>query len=160
MFALAERLRDEAPENSELADRLLREARWGLGWVHKALLGAGFREIWGTMDFWTDGVIGTADDMVGEVRNSPFENFVAVSTEAIGSRVLKSSDPALAEKSLKLAREDWEFAVERGRDFGVELASAGALASVELFKATGESAYANKAHELAGIILNCQRREL
>ena len=157
MFALADRLRDETPE---LADRLINEARWGLDWVHKTRFGAGFRVIWGTMDFWTDGVIGTADDMVGEVRNSPFENFVAVSTEAIGSRVLKSSDPALAEKSLKLAREDWEFAVERGRDFGVELASAGALAAVELFKATGESAYANKAHELARIILECQRREL
>ncbi len=156
MFELADRLRAKDPA---LAQRLIEEARWGLDWIHKTRFGDGFRLSWATMDYWTDGVVGTGDDTLGDSRNSPFDNFLAASTEAIAARVLKAGDPALAAKSLQCAREDWQFAVARVQSPNLELASAGALASLELFKATGEQPFADKAFELAGIIVQSQRRD-
>jgi hypothetical protein len=156
MFDLAERLGETDPG---LAERLVEEARWGLRWIHKTRFGDGHRVTWATMDFWTDGKTGTVDDALGEVRDSPLDNFIAASAEAIAARVLKQNDARLAEYSLRLAREDWQFAVNRSRDPGLELASAGALASVELFKAAGETNHALKAFEFAEVILASQQRQ-
>lgn len=156
MFRLAERLRDEDPA---LADRLLEEARWGLAWIHKTRFGDGTRVTWATMDYWTDGALGTADDTFGEAEDNPLDNFLAATAEAIAGRVLRDSDPRLAEKSLKLAREDWGFAVAKVKQPGAELASIGVLASLELFKATEELAFAREAFDLADVIVRSQQRE-
>jgi len=156
MFGLAERLRDEDPA---LSKRLIEEARWGLAWILKTRFGDGYRVTWGTMDYWTDGKLGTVDDTFGEVRDGAFDNFPASTTEAIAARLLKVSDARLAEKSLQAARDDWRFAFAKVKNPGVELASAGALSSLELFKATEEMAYASKAFEMAQVILQSQQRE-
>jgi hypothetical protein len=156
MFDLAEHLHED---DKALAARLIEEAKWGLRWIHKTRFGDGYRMTWATMDFWTDGKLGTMDDVPGGVENTPFDNFHAAAAEAVGARVLKERDSRLAERSLQLAREDWRFATNNARNPDVELASAGALASVELFKATGEMVYASKAFELAGVILQSQQRE-
>jgi hypothetical protein len=156
MFDLAERLRED---DKALSARLIEEAKWGLRWIHKTRFGGGYRTTWATMDFWTDGKLGTVDDVRGDVENSPFDNFQAAATEAIAARILKERDSRLAERSLQLAREDWRFATNKIQNPGVELASAGALASVELFKATREMVYASKAFELAEVILESQQRE-
>jgi hypothetical protein len=154
MLSLADRLKDDAVPSQ----RLIEEARWGLDWVLKTRFGDGYRITWATMDFWTDGIIGTPDDVTSEAKNSPFENFLAVSAEALASRVLMDSNPILASHCLRVAQEDWNFAIEKTRQPGVELASAGVLASLELFKATGENSYGEKAFELAGIIFDSQQR--
>ena len=156
MFDLAQRLHDEDPA---LSARLIQEARWGLAWVHKTRFGDGARVAWATMDYWTDGKLGTSDDTLGEVADSAFDNFLAATTEALAARLLKESDSRLADKSLKLAREDWRFATEKLKNPDVELASAGALASLELFKATEEMVYASKAFELADVIVRSQQRQ-
>jgi hypothetical protein len=156
MFALAESLSGKDPAVSE---RLISEARWGLEWIHKTRFGDGFRVHWATMDYWTDGVLGTPDDTLGQVRNSSHDNFIAASTQAIAARLLKTSDPQLAAKSLELAREDWEFAVAKSQAPNLELASVGAHASMELFKATGERKYGDKAVALSQVILDSQQRE-
>ena len=156
MFDLAARL---AESDKGLADRLIEEARWGLRWVHKTRFGDGHRVTWATMDFWTDGQLGNVDDVLGEVRNSSFDNFIAAAAEAIAARTLKESDANLAAQSLKSAREDWQFASGRAGETRLELASAGALASIELFKATGETNYATKAFESADVIIRSQQRD-
>jgi hypothetical protein len=156
MFALAERLGKSDPA---LAGRLLEEARWGLDWVMKTRFGDGFRVTWATMDYWTDGVLGTPDDTLGQVRNSPLDNFVAASTLAIAARLLKTAEPELAAKCLNLAREDWQFAVAKLQSPNLELASVGALASMELFKTTGDRKHADQAVALARVIFNSQERQ-
>ncbi len=155
MFALAERLGDDDPA---LAKRLIEEGRWGLDWMLRTRFGDGYRTTWATMDFWTDGTIGTVDDMVVRARNSSFDNFIAASTEAFASRVLNATDPVLASSCLKAARDDWQFALDRARSSNLQLAAAGAQASLELFRATRESQYAEKAFELASVIVDSQQR--
>jgi hypothetical protein len=167
MLKLAERLTalanppatSRAPPLSALAVRLREEARWGLAWILKTRFGDGFRVTWATMDYWTDGVLGSMDDTFGDVRNSPFDNFLAAATEALAARVLKTSDAALASNALAAARADWQFAMDKTQAPNLELASAGALASLELFKADNDPKFADKAFELATVILDSQQRE-
>jgi hypothetical protein len=116
------------------------------------------------MDFWTDGIMGDADDVTAEARNSPYENFLAAAAEAIAYWNLAGKDPHWAARSLTAAQEDWRFAAEgmsaltSGRNCGLQLATAGVLASLELFRSTGERRYAEKALEWAPQILNSQQR--
>lgn len=155
MIQLAQRLR---PDQPALADRLLDEAKWGLAWLHKTRFDDGHRVTWATMDYWTDGKVGTADDTFGQVGDDPFAIYHAAAAEALAAQTFKNTEPELSAKSLSLARADWAFADEQCRDPGLELASAGALAAMQLFKATGEQAYANRAQELANAITHSQQR--
>jgi len=133
MFLLAEQLSDR---DESLAARLLEEACWGLDWVLKNRFGDGYRATWGTMDFWTDNFIGTTDDMlVQRVSNDAYHNLHAVTAEAIGSRLLQEVQPYLADRALKYAREDWQFAVERLPRPTLQTHAIGAVASMELFLA-------------------------
>ena len=165
MFSLADKLRSDDPK---LAQRMIEEARWGLDWILKTSFGDGFRVDFATMDRWTDGVLGTQDDMVADAQNRwyPLTSIVhtnvpytTATTEALAARMLKDSDPSLAARCLQAARNDWQFAVENADAPRLDFASAGALAAVEMFKATGEQAYADRAVALADVILGCQQRE-
>ena len=77
--------------------------------------------------------------------------------EAMGSRVLAPSDAERAEHSRKMAESDWKFAVaalpragRRGRSKRRRRwLPTGVLASVELWKLTGDPAYRDKAFALA-----------
>jgi hypothetical protein len=84
---------------------------------------------------------------------------------------LKSSDPELANRSLATAKEDWRYAVEGlknapplpeiyGQSDELERISFGAIASVDLFRATGEKQYADEAVALGDLILQSQERKL
>jgi hypothetical protein len=176
LFSLAERLHSRA-EDPELYRRVVDEARWGLDWILKTSFGDGFRNQGSVNSRWTDGILGNSDDITSTAQNSPMGNFTAASAEAIGARVLEDVDPRLAAYSLKMAQADWRFACEgmsatnatRAKDLwrGTfdsdnvehEVASMGVLASVDLWKATRNQSYADKAFELAGIILASQERK-
>jgi hypothetical protein len=164
MFALAERLRKNG-QDPELADRLVEEAKWGLDWVMKVSFGDGYRITWATMRFWSNGILGDVDDATSEARNSPFENFLAAAAEAIGARVLEKQDPSRAARSLKMAEADWQFGIEGLRSFSdsgrsslTESVGAGILASLDLFKLTGSSKYADEAVRLGGLVVGAQQR--
>ena len=172
-------------EDLALARRAFQEARWGVDWILKTRFGDGARVTWATMDYWTDGVLGGPDDTTGDSRNSPLDNFMAASAEAKAAQALQTlqesrelieagSDQAEASSAASEARklaesdarrvltaagEDWQFAVDKARSPNLELASAGALASIELFKAAGDRKYAEKAIEFAGVIVDSQQRE-
>jgi hypothetical protein len=161
MFGLAEKLR--ARGDQELAERLIEEAKWGLDWVLKTTFHDGYRVSWATMDFWTDGILGDVDDVTSGARNGSYENFLAAAAEGIAYRVLRDSDPELAAHGLQTAREDWQYAVggmssSQRRSGQVQVASAGILASLELYRATGEKQYAAKAVELAAMVTGSQQR--
>ena len=165
LFSLAERLR---ADNPKLARRLIEEARWGLDWILKTRLGDGYRVGFPRVDRWSDSILGTKDDITAQPQNhwQPLTSVIhvnvphaAAATEALAARVLKDTDPALATRCLEAARDDWKWAVEDTDAPTLEFAATGALASIELFKATGERAYADRAIELADVILDCQQRE-
>ena len=154
MLRLAERL---GGRDAELRGRLLDEAVWGLRWLLKTRFGDGHRVMWQTMDFWTDNRPGGADDVQARVEDSAYGNFIGCRAEAVAARALKASHPERAREALAAAREDWQFALRKASKPGVELAGEAVLAGVELFRATGERTYADKAVELARTVLACQQ---
>jgi hypothetical protein len=167
MFALAERLAARG-DDPALVERLIEEARWGLDWVLRVRFDGGYRMGFASHNFWTNNVVGDADDRAVEVKNNPNANYIAAAASAIASRVLRSRDSALAAHSLRIAENDWEhaivgvegpstwhtpaFAASR-----MELAGIGITASVELWRATGKQRYADKAAELARIVVASQQ---
>jgi len=170
MLSLAERLREQE-QDPELEKRLIEEAKWGLNWVLKTRFGDGYRSTGQLISYWTNGVMGDSDDRHGEAVNDPEWNFRVASVEALANRVLRASDPELANRSLATAKEDWQFAVQGlaaaapiapvyGQKDELERNSIGALAAVDLFEATGDRQYADEAFRLAALILASQERSL
>lgn len=170
LFTLAERLREEN-DDPVLLNRVIEEAEWGLNWVLKTRFGNGYRSTGQNISYWTDGIMGDADDRHGKAVNDPEWNFRVAAVEAIASRVLKESDPDLARRSLATAKEDWHFAAEGlkkaaplpevyGESDNLERISFGVTASIELYKSTADPIYAHEAVDLGNEILASQEREL
>ncbi len=176
LLSLAERLHARG-EDPQLYERLLEEGRWGLDWILKTSFGDGYRAGGSVNGRRTNGIIGDFDDISSAATNSPWVNFLAANTEALAARVLKENDPRLAAYALKMAQADWQFAVAgmaaadapaSKERYQVSFDSAnvahlahaeGVLASVELFRATGDQRYMDKAAELARVILDSQQRK-
>ncbi len=173
LFSMAEKLQ-QRNDNPELYARVLEEARWGLDWVLKTSFGDGFRNVGSINSRRTDGIMGNDDDITSVARNNPLTNFEAALVEAIACRVLKDSDPRLAKYALQMARADWQFAIAglptlvkptglfRGNfdsdNVEDELPSIAILTAVELYKATGERQYEDKAVDFAPTITESQQR--
>ena len=170
LFTLAGRLQQEN-DDPELLNRVIEEATWGLNWVLKTRFGDGYRSTGQNISYWTDGIMGDADDRFGQAVNDPEWNFRAAAVEALAGRVLKSSDPDLARRSLETAKEDWQFAADGlknaspvpevyGQKDNLERISFGTIASIELYKATSDPVYAQEAVDLGDQILASQERAL
>jgi hypothetical protein len=167
MFALAERL-DSLGHDPALVARLLEEAKWGLQWVMKVRFPGGARVAFGSHNYWTNNVVGDADDRVVVAKNNPNANYIAAAVEAQAYRVLRKREPALAARALRMAEEDWRYAIVGVEDSStrhtpafaatrMEIASIGITASLELYRATGKSRYAEKAVELGRVLLASQQ---
>ena len=170
LFELAERLKQQG-QDPALYNRVILEAEWGLNWVLKTRFGDGYRTTGQLISYWTNGIMGDADDRFGPAVNDPEWNFRVAAVEALAARVLKDSDPELANRSLATAKEDWKFAVEGfrttppppeiyGQKDELERISFGAIASIDLFRATDNQQYADEAVELGNQILASQERKL
>ncbi len=167
MFALADQLAARG-DDPALVARLIEEAKWGLEWVLRVRFDGGYRLGFGSHNYWSNNIVGDADDRTVEAKNNPNANYIAAAAGAIGYRVLKDRDPALAARSLRIARDDWDhaivgiegpstwhtpaFAASR-----MELAGIGITASLELFRTTGEARYRDKAVELARVVMASQQ---
>ncbi|MGC2815518.1 MAG: glycoside hydrolase family 9 protein [Candidatus Acidiferrum sp.] len=170
LFSLVERL-EQQQEDPALRGRALEEAKWGLRWVLKTTFGDGYRSTGQLISYWTNGIIGDADDRYGQAVNNPEWNFRVAAVEALAARVLKESDPELAIRSLRTAEQDWNFAVEGlktaaplpevyGAQDDLERISFGAIASVDLYRATGDQRYADEAFQLGDLILASQEQTI
>lgn len=170
LLSLADGLRRQGGDRV-LSNRLLEEARWGLNWVLKTRFGDGYRSTGQLVSYWTDGIMGDGDDRFGQAVNNPEWNFRVSGVEALAARVLKDSDPELANRSLLIAEEDWNYAVEGlktaprlaevyGAQDELERISFGAVASVELYLATRDDRYAQEAVVLGDQILASQERTI
>lgn len=102
LLSYAERL-DQQQESPELRDRLIEEGKWGLAWMLKTRFGDGYRSKGQLISYWTNGIMGDADDRFGQAVNNPEWNFRVAASEALAARVLKSSDPELANRSILLS---------------------------------------------------------
>ena len=142
-----------------------------MAWVLKTSFGDGYRTTGQLISYWTNGIIGDADDRFGRAVNDPEWNFRVSADEALAARVLKDSDPELAIRSLETAEQDWNYAVEGmkiaeplpeiyGRPDELERISFGAIASVDLYRATGERKYADEAFRLGELILASQEQKI
>ncbi len=170
MFALAERLRARRGlRDTALATRLIEEAKWGLDWVLRVRFDGGYRMGFASHNLWTNNIVGDADDRARETKNNPNANYIAAAAEAIAYRVLKTESPDLAKRALATAEDDWRYAIAGVEGPStwhtpafaatrMELASIGSTASVELFRATGKQQYADKAIELARVIVASQQK--
>jgi hypothetical protein len=170
LFSFAERL-EQQQQDPVLRERLLEEGKWGLRWVLKTTFADGFRSTGQLISYWTNGIMGDADDRFGQAVNNPEWNFRVAAVEALAARVLKNRDPELALRSLRTAQQDWEFAVTGlasaaplvevyGAQDELERLSFGVIASVDLYRATGESRYSEEAFQLAALILASQEQNL
>ncbi len=167
MFALAERLAAQGGSEA-LVERLIEEATWGLDWVLRVRFDGGYRVGFGPHNFWSNNIAGDADDRLVEAKNNPNANYIAAAAGAIASRVLRGRDPVRAAEALRIARDDWNhaivgiegpstwhtpaFAASR-----MELAAIGITASLELWRATNEARYRDKAVELARVVMASQQ---
>ena len=158
-------------QDPALTRRLIDEAKWGLDWLIKTRFGDGYRIGGLLIGYWSNGIMGDSDDKVGQAQNDPEVNFRDTAVEALAYRVLKQTDPELAARSLRVAKEDWDFAVKDlaaappfepiyGAKDELERASFAVQASIELYKATGEKRYADKAFEMGQVVLASQQRKL
>lgn len=156
-YAMLTLAKDLEITDPELSARLLEEAKWGLDWVLKNRFGDGFRSNWATYDMWTDGIIGTVDDVFSKAQNNAQGNFMSATTEATAAMLFKTRDPDLADYSLRVAIEDWEFALENPR-MSVGMAGAALNASLALYDATLDEKYKTAAYSYADYIIQCQQQ--
>jgi hypothetical protein len=130
----------------------------------------GYRMAFASHNLWTNNIVGDADDRTREAKNNPNANYISAAAEAIAYRVLKERDPALAARALRIAEDDWKYAivgVEGPSTWHtpafaatrVELAGVGVTASAELYRATKKQQYADKAFELARVIVESQQKK-
>src|SRR5260370_12651751 len=170
LFSFAERLQQQG-EDPLLRARLMEEATWGLHWLLKTSFGDGYRTTGQLISYWTNGVMGDADDRTGQGVNDPEWNFRVAAVEAFAARLLKESNPELAIRSLRTAEQDWNYAIDGVKTaapvreiYGAkderERISFGAIASVGLYRATGEQRYADEAFKLGDLILASQEQTL
>lgn len=168
MFENARRMKDK---DRFLYLRLMEEAQWGLDFVLRTRFGDGYRATSAGATRYTDNLIGNFDDVETRVHNHSYENFLFSGVEAYAAATLQGYDDALAAGARKAAREDFDFAVARFAETGVEPAimfehtyNSGlsqyyaviVWAASCLLEATGEEKYAKTAREYAGKLLACQ----
>jgi hypothetical protein len=105
-------------KNEMLAVRMLEEAEWGLQFILRCRFGDGYRVSSVDDVIWTDGIVGTIDDIARpNVHNGAFDNFLYAAYEAYASLSV-DRDPMLQESLIHIAKEDFEFAMKRHSEVG------------------------------------------
>lgn len=112
LFLLARKLKGREGLSAALYERVLEEARWGLAYVLKTRFSDGCRTQYSSLSIWTDGIIGTADDLSSVPGIDPHTSFAAACAEALGAQELRAEDPAYADYCLKTAIADFAAAEE------------------------------------------------
>lgn len=171
LFLLARSLEKSDGLRGRLHDRVLEEARWGLDYVLKVRFGDGYRSSYSSTSIWTDGIIGTEDDIISIPTTSPFTNFVSAYAEALGAYALREVDPVLSRYALRIARKDFGFAQAGSQgsvslpfnndpgEADVKLYAAAVSAAAELIRA-GLAEFEETAVRYARLLIQCQQTEM
>lgn len=174
-FALLEACNKLKDKNPALAARLREEAEWGVEFILKNRYGDGYRASSMGLLIWQDGIFNTLDDISSvRVQNMAFDNFLYAGYEAYASMTL-DNDPMLQEHLLKVAEEDFAFAMKKFEKDGFDkffqpyehtyntsesqyMATVSWSAS-QLYKLTRKPYYAEVAAKFIRYTLDCQRTE-
>jgi hypothetical protein len=153
----------------------MEEARWGLEFVLRNRYGDGYRASSMGLLIWLDGVVDSFDDIRSvRVQNFAFDNFLYAAWEAYAAMTL-TDDPRLQEHLTRIAREDFDFAMERHKQVGFgefgsmyehsyNTSQSQYMATISwsasmLYRLTGEIRYADIAAESIRYTLDCQRTD-
>lgn len=175
MFSLLEAYESLKGKNTPLAMRLLEEAEWGLEFILKNRYGDGYRASSVGLLIWQDGILNTQDDIsTVRVQNLAFDNFLYAGYEAYASMTM-NRDPMLQEHLIKVAEEDFAFAMEKYKKDGYggflhlyehsyNTSESQYMATISwsasmLYKLTKKPYYAKIATEYIRYVLDCQRTE-
>lgn len=174
-FALLEACNKLKDKNPALAARLREEAEWGVEFILKNRYADGYRASSMGLLIWQDGIFNTLDDISSvRVQNMAFDNFLYAGYEAYASMTL-DNDPMLQEHLLKVAEEDFAFAMKKFEKDGFDkffqpyehtyntsesqyMATVSWSAS-QLYKLTRKPYYAEIAAKFIRYTLDCQRTE-
>lgn len=174
-FALLESYNTLKNRNELLAARMLEEAEWGLEFILRNRYGDGYWASSMGLLIWQDGVSGTLDDISSvRVQNISFDNFLYAGYEAYAALSI-GRDPMLQEYLIKIAKEDFRFALEKHEKDGYggflhfyehsyntpesQYTATVSWAASMLYKLTKDPYYAEKATEFINYTLDCQRKE-
>lgn len=174
-FSLLEAYTKLKDKNELLAMRMLEEAEWGLEFILRNRFGDGYRASSMGLLIWQDGVFGTLDDIQSvRVQNLAFDNFLYAGYEAYAAMTI-DHDPMLQEYLLRVAKEDFDFALEKYKKEGYggflhfyehsyntsesQYMATVSWAASMLYKLTKDPYYAEKAAEFIQYTLDCQRTE-
>jgi len=169
LLRLYEQLQQD-PHQRDRASRTLEEVQWGLDWALRMRFGPGLRQNKTHQGYWTNGVVGDADDMVEtNVERNLRENIFAVAPLASAARILRHIDPKRARAALSAAIEDYaEIAPsvveplravtlgDGGRGTWRDLVAYLTLAAVELHRLTGAESYAADAKRFGAWLVDLQ----
>ncbi|MDT2660106.1 glycoside hydrolase family 9 protein [Enterococcus hulanensis] len=105
LFEAAETVKDQP----DLYLRLIEEGEWGIDFILKTRLDEGDRVTSAGITRWTDNRIGTMDDAVPRIHNSPYDNFLITGLLA---KIIKSlpQDYAMRSQLLQVVEEDYQYA--------------------------------------------------
>ena len=174
-FALLEAYNKLKDKNALLAARMLEEAEWGLEFVLRNRYGDGYRASSVGLLIWLDGIFNSLDDIATvRVQNLAFDNFLYAAYEAYAAMTI-DRDPSLQEYLLRIAKEDFDFAMQRHKEAGFgefihfyehsyntsesQYMATISWAASMLYKLTKEPQYAELAAEYIRYTLDCQRKE-
>lgn len=170
-FALAEAY---SKQNGELAQRLKDEAFHGYRFILRQRLGDGWHASSMGLLHWTDGIVGTDDDIVTvRTQDNSFDNFLYAGYEAYAALVF--ADDGFADSLRRAAIEDFHFAKlkfdARGLDafqhmmehtystsHSLYMAVMSWSAS-QLYRLTQDERYAKLAVDYIQLVLDCQAKE-
>ena len=156
--------------NIILYNRLLEEAKVGLNWLLRTRFGDGYRAMAITYNIWRKNVIEPTNySILNKAEAGSFENFLSAAALASGAKLFKQSDEIFSNWCLRSAVEDFKFAVEEyenhiytarwGEPIESQTSGTAIYAACELYTATGNEFYLEKAKEFAVVVMACQEKE-
>ena len=145
----------------------LLEAQKGVDWLLRTTFHNGERALAVLYEKWWDDILEVDDYHYKNMsENGPFENFLASNALSLASAAYRNIDEIYATYCLDVAIEDFDFAYD-GYKKGLyskrwgplitsQTAGVAILASVRLFKCTGDEKYKIIAKEFADELISCQ----
>jgi hypothetical protein len=173
-YALLEMWNKTQDKNSPLARRLFEESLWGLRFVLRCRLGDGFHASSIGLLHWTDGIIGTDDDIhTVRVQNTAYDNFLYAACEAFAARTIPAS--SLRDSLKSAAEEDFQFAMSKFQRDGYDVfphimehtyntshaqfQATISWAASQLFMLTGKEEYGETAASSIRYVMECQEEK-
>lgn len=146
--------------NKQLSDRLIEEAMWGLEWVQKNHFDGLTKFGFVTHDHYSDGKIGNFDDTPTQpaARVNALDNYYAILANTEAALTLKTINPKLAEKSKKVAVDDWNLLAKENSRWNTERLSMAVMTGSKLFELTGNAEIKNQIIGYADSLMTFQQK--